>query len=284
MSGEVSDLFGVQMSAKPTIVIEDVDPVISEQTVPKTEVTIKSNPETEIEKQLRQVSDPFKESTPTASTTSSKSQIPQQQSKQQVQSKSSSSNSISKITIGLIVLVIILIVTVIILLIIKPFKAKHDYQTMKENYDIAMEQAKDYQLKIQQLESDLSESTKANYESQQQLNAMKAMYNKKMAEDQFLIADGKNFNKKSPSYAEQRKQQYNKVANPNSEENKEGAKGDSNKTLAIPKFKDVGEPEIEHQQFDVPVAQQQEQQAQVVQQQIPVQQSQMDDIDITDVF
>lgn len=307
MSSDVPDLFNVQMNPKPTTsnVVNDSESISSKviENTGNTENTeniqygglrIEDGDDSKVVKNTKDITDiqenvqrggigsqftsidPFKESIP-------KQQIPQQRPKQQVQSKPSSSSSISKTTIILIVLIIILIVTIVILLIIKPFKAKHDYQTMRENYNTALEQAKNYQVKIQQLESDLAESTKANYESQQKLDAMTAMYNKKIAEDQFLIADGKNFNKKSPSYAEQRKQQYNKVANPNSEEKKEGAKNnDKESTIAIPKFKDVGEPEIEQQQFEVPMAQQQQEEQ--VQQQIPIQQPPPDDIDITDVY
>lgn len=298
MSSDTPDLFNVQMNSKSTTsnVINNTEQTSSKpiENIGNTEnignirkgglkiEDIRNVQEdiddvedvVDVEKQF--ISDPFKEPIP-------KPQIPQQRPKPQVQPKPSSSSSISKMTIGLIVLIVILIVTIIILLIIKPFKAKHDYQTMRENYNTALEQAKNYQVKIQQLESDLAESTKANYESQQQLDAMTAMYNKKIAEDQFLVADGKNFNKKSPSYAEQRKQQYNKVANPNSEEKKEGAKNnDKESTIAIPKFKDVGEPEIEQQQFEVPMAQQQQEEQ--VQQQIPIQQQPDDDIDITSVY
>lgn len=303
MSSDTPDLFNVQMNSKSTTSnvinnteqtssksienIENIENIGNIGNIGKSGLKIEDirnvredvvgvKDVVDVEKQFTVSDDPFKEPIP-------KPQIPQQRPKPQVQPKPSSSSSISKMTIGLIVLIVILIVTIIILLIIKPFKAKHDYQTMRENYNTALEQAKNYQVKIQQLESDLAESTKANYESQQQLDAMTAMYNKKIAEDQFLVADGKNFNKKSPSYAEQRKQQYNKVANPNSEEKKEGAKNnDKESTIAIPKFKDVGEPEIEQQQFEVPMAQQQQEEQ--VQQQIPIQQQPEDDIDITSVY
>ncbi len=246
----------------------------------------------DITKQMTNVTDPFvvqQKATNPAQVGAGQMQrakIPQKPKPQPVKQEQS---PWSKTTIILLVLIVVLVITIVVLLVIKPFKTKRDVENLNEQFNESQRQLKEYQLKIQQLETDAQEMNKARIEAINRATSIQEELDKKIAEDKILIADSKTFNKKSPSRESQRKDLYNRVANPNGS----GTEDKQTTVTEVPLFKDVGGTDINVPTVDVSEfqsVQQQQIEQQQVQPQQQVQQSQQPqqqvqiDIDLDDVY
>ena len=243
----------------------------------------------DITKQMTNVADPFavqqKPAIPTqvGAGQMQRAKIPQKPKPQPTKQEQS---PWSKTTIILLVLIVVLVITIVVLLVIKPFKTKRDVENLNEQFNESQRQLKEYQLKIQQLETDAQEMNKARIEAINRATSIQEELDKKIAEDKILIADSKTFNKKSPSRESQRKDLYNRVANPNGA----GTEDKQATVTEVPLFKDVGGTDINVPTVDVSEFQsvqqqqiEQQQQVQQPQQQVEQQQQQVD-IDLDDVY
>lgn len=283
---EVTSLFNDTNDQSALIVDSAID---KRETEPVREQPVKES-FADLTKQMTNVADPFavqqKPTNPVQATPAQmpRAKIPQ---KPRPQPTKQEQSPWSKTTIILLVLIVILIITIVVLLIIKPFKTKRDVENLNEQFNESQRQLKEYQLKIQQLETDAQEMNKARIEAINRAKIVQDELDKKIAEDKILIADSKTFNKKSPSRESQRKDLYNRVANPNgaNSEDKQGT------VTEVPLFKDVGGTEINVPNVDVSEFQsvqqqqiEQQQQVQQVQQQQTVEQQQQVDIDLDDIY
>lgn len=191
-----------------------------------------------VEEQLTTVADPFDEPKPIH--TQPKIIKPQEKPKPRVIVKTKP--VFSKLTIALIVLIAVLLISIVVLLILKPGKLKKEVDNMKEQYNESQKQLKDYQLQIQQLKVDNQELDKARITAINQSNVLNNEIARMKEEERILVNESKQFKKKPVSFKDQKKKQYDAIANPNVE-SKEGEKPKQETVLEIAKFKDVADPD-----------------------------------------
>lgn len=150
--------------------------------------------------------------------------------------------TVSKLTVTLMILIIVLLISIIVLLILKPGKLRREVDNMKEQYTESQKQLKNYQLQIQQLKVDNQELDKARITALNQSNVLSKEIARMKEEERFLVKESEQFKKKPVSFKDQKKKQYDNIANPNGG-SEEGTKAKEETVIEIAKFKDVANPD-----------------------------------------
>lgn len=233
------ELLNVRFDVSPKEKTDEEKPIMEENE--KEDILDKTNyskPTISVEEQLTSVADPFEV------------QKPVQMQPQQVKTPEKPKTRVivktkpvfSKLTVALIVLIAVLLISIVVLLILKPGKLKREVDNMKDQYNESQKQLKEYQLQIQQLKIDNQELDKARVTAINQSNILSDEIMRMKEEDRILVKESEQFKKKPISFKDQKKKQYDAVANP-TVESKDGPKPKQETVLEVPKFKDVADPD-----------------------------------------